>query len=101
MARILFATQTFFASLVCLLVSMVGGVLLVFLKVFVLHSLGFILSGSSSFQGRFPFPFEGFFFLSSPIFFYFFFTGLKLTPSSTFYFYFSLPIEWQEVTKCF
>ena len=65
------ANETFSASLVCLLVSMVGGVLLVFVKVFVLHSLGFILGGSSSFQGRFPIPFEGFFFPFFPYFFIF------------------------------
>ena len=42
------STQTFSASLVCLSVSVVGGILLVFTNVFGLHSLGFILSTLSN-----------------------------------------------------
>ena len=47
---------------------MVGGVLLVFAKVFGLLSLGVILSGLSNPQGRFIFPFEGSFLSSFFIF---------------------------------
>ena len=43
---------------------MVGGVLLVFVKVFGLLSLGFIPDGSSNPQGIFLFPFEGSFIFS-------------------------------------
>ena len=75
---------------------MVGGVLLVFADVFGLVSLGFIPGALPNPQGRFLFPFEGSF-LSS--FFFFCFTGLKLTLSSTPFFY--LPVEWQEVMKRF
>ena len=50
-------------SLICLDVSMVEGVLLVFAMVFVLHSLGFILGPSSCPLEGFIFSFEGFFFL--------------------------------------
>ena len=47
---------------------MVRGVLLVFTKVFGLLSLGSIPSGLSNPQGRFLFPFEGFFLSSFFIF---------------------------------
>ena len=61
---------------------MVGGVILVFAKVFDLLSLGFIPNGSSNPQGRFLFSFEGSF--------YFCFMDLKLTPSYTPHFFICL-----------
>ena len=58
---------------------MVGGILLVSVKVFGLLPLSFILGGSKS-LGEIYFSFLGFFpFLHS----YFYFMDLKLTPSST------------------
>ena len=61
---------------------MVRGVLLVFANVFGLLSLGSILGGSSNPQGRF-------FFLLR-VLFYFCFMDLKLTPSSTPFFFICL-----------
>ena len=77
-------------SLVCLIVSVVRGVLLVFAKVFGLQSLGFILDASSSPQGGFLFPFEGFFSFFPFFFFFVGFMGPKLTPSYTPLFFFCL-----------
>ena len=83
---------------------MVGGVLLVFAKVFGLLSLGSIPSGSSN-PRRFLFPFEGSFFL--PLFYFIFLLyGPQVDipppppPSSTPLFFY-LPVEWQKVTKRF
>ena len=87
----MFATQTFFASLVHLSVFVVGGVLLVSVKVFwflVYVLLVLSLVGCKISRG-------GFFSLSRV-----FFMDLKLTPSSFIFFLFAY-IEWQEVTKRF
>ena len=73
-------------SLVCLGVSMGGGVPLVSAKVF---GLFYFQEISFSFRGFFP-----------SLFFYFCFMDLKLTPSYSLIFFY-LHVEWQEVTKRF
>ena len=69
-------------SVVCLSVSVVGGVLLVFMTVFGLLSLGFIPGGSSNSQGRFLFSFKGSF-----LFFFFFLKFLLHRPQVDPFFY--------------